>query len=214
MGKNRIWPLYGIIFIVFFLTSVRPQAFAFDADDNISRVQKAYEGVRDLKGSFSQKSVIKDLNKTETYKGDFFIKPPMKMKWIYRGKAAQDLTINNDAVLIYKKSEKQAYKSRFDRATYGQTPVALLSGFGNLRDEFTVSAKGDSVILKPKKQMGNVTSIKIILSGKDFPIRSFLITDSYSNTIEIELEDVKTNTGLKDSLFELSVPKGVNIFEQ
>jgi chaperone LolA len=189
-------------------------SLASDTDENVAKIQKAYEGVKDLRGSFFQKSVIKDLNKTETYKGDFFIKPPLKMKWVYKGKTAQDLIVNNDTVLIIKKAENQAYKSKFDKATYGQTPVALLSGFGNIKEEFNVSGKGDTLILKPKKPMGNVTSIKITLSGADFPIRSFVIIDSYANEIDIELKDVKLNTGVKDSLFDLTLPKDVHVFEQ
>ena len=183
-------------------------------DDNIAKVQKAYEGVKDLRGSFLQKSVIRDLDRTETYQGDFFIKPPLKMKWLYKGKTAQDLIINNDTVLIINKGENQAYKSRFDRATYGQTPVALLSGFGNIREEFTVSGKDDTLMLLPKKPMGNITSIRITLSDAAFPIRSFLITDSYSNEIQVELKNVRINTGLKDSLFDLTLPKGMHVFEQ
>ncbi len=187
---------------------------AADVNAEIGRIQKAYESIRDLKGSFTQKSVIKDLDKTETYRGQFFIKPPLKMKWVYAGKEGQSLTIRGDTVLIYKKAEGQAYKSRFDRKTYGQTPVALLGGFGNIRQEFSVSAEGNALILKPKQPMGAVTSIRVSLSEEGFPIRGFEIRDSHSNVVEIELGDVKTNTGLKDSVFDLTVPKGVNVYEQ
>ncbi len=62
--------------------------------------------------------------------------------------------------------------------------------------------------------MGNVTSIRINTSEDGFPIRSFVINDSHSNVVEITISDVKINTGLKDSLFELSLPKGVSVFEQ
>lgn len=204
---------FPVLLLVFFgmLPTISP---AYDADEQIARIQKAYESIKDLKGTFVQKSVIKDLGKTETYRGRFFIKPPLKMKWEYKGKTAQDLTINNDTVLIYKKGDKQAYKSRFDRQTYGQTPVALLGGFGNIRDEFIVSVKDDLLILKPKKNMGNVTSIRIRTSEEGFPIRYFMINDSYSNVVEIVISDVKVNTGIKDSLFDLSLPKEVNVFEQ
>src|ERR1700690_101429 len=170
--------------------------YGSEADERISRIQKAYEGIKDIKGDFSQKSIMKDLNRTETFKGDFYIKPPMKMKWIYTGTAAQDLIINNDTVLIYKKAENQAYRSRFDKATYRQTPVALLGGFGNIKDEFIATLKGDSLVLRPKKPMGNITSIKVRISDEGFPIRSFTITDSYSNVTEIDLRNVIINTGL------------------
>jgi chaperone LolA len=199
---------------VFFHAFAPAISWASDADEQIAKIQRAYETIKDVKGSFVQKSTIRDLDKTETYKGKFYIKPPLKMKWEYKGKTAQDLTINNDTVLIYKKGDNQAYKSKFDRQTYGQTPVALLGGFGNIREEFTVSVKGDSIILKPKRPMGNVTSIRIRTSEEGFPIRSFTINDSYSNVVEIVLSDVKINTGLKDLLFDLSLPKEVNVFEQ
>lgn len=207
---------YHLVIIFFMLAHLLfpAAASASDTEQQIAKIQKAYENIKDLKGSFVQKSTIRDLDKTETYKGNFFIKPPLKMKWEYKGKTAQDITINNDTVLIYKKGERQAYKSKFDRQTYGQTPVALLGGFGNIKEEFSASAKDDSIILKPKKPMGSVTSIRIRMSEDAFPIRSFIINDSYSNVIEIMISDVKINTGLRDSLFDLSLPKEVNVFEQ
>ncbi len=215
MRKNHSVRFILIAALLLFFHSIAPEVSrASDADEQIARIQKAYETIKDVRGNFIQKSTIRDLDKTETYKGQFFIKPPLKMKWEYKGKTAQDLTINNDTVLIYKKGDNQAYKSKFDRQTYGQTPVALLGGFGNIKDEFTASAKGGSIVLKPKRPMGNVTSIVIKTSEEGFPIRSFTINDSYSNVIEIVLSGVKINTGIKDSLFDLSLPKGVNVFEQ
>jgi len=185
-----------------------------DLDEKISRLQKAYAGITDMRGHFIQKSTIKDLKRTDTYKGEFFIKPPLKMKWIYRGNAAQDIIVNNDAILIYKKGENQAYRARFDKETYGQTPVALLGGLGKISEEFIITAKGDELLLKPRKNMGTITSIRMALSEEGFPIRSFTIYDSRSNVIEIELKEIRMNTGMKDSLFDLSVPKGVSVFDQ
>jgi outer membrane lipoprotein-sorting protein len=85
---------------------------------------------------------------------------------------------------------------------------------GNIRDEFAVTGKGDTLVLKPKKPMAGIASITLFLSDGDFPIRSFTIRDGRSNIVEIELKDVRINTGLKDSLFDLSLPKGVNVYEQ
>ena len=202
------------VFLLFTADMVLPaDSSSSGPDDNVEKIQKAYEKIKDMHGSFTQKNTIKDLNKTDTYKGEFFIKQPLRMKWIYTGKAAQDIFISNETVLIYNKGDKQAYKGKFDRATFGQTPIALLSGFGNIRQEFSISGKGNSLLLKPKSPLGNITSISIKLSDDKFPIQSFLIQDGSSNVIEITLKEVSTNTGLKDTLFEFSVPKGVNVYE-
>jgi len=182
-------------------------------DENIEKIQNAYEKIKDMKGSFTQKNTIKDLKRTDTYKGEFFIRQPLRMKWVYTGKAAQDIYIGNNIVMIYKKGDKQAYKGKFDKETYGQTPVALLSGFGNIRQEFNITGRGNTLLLTPRKSLGNVTSISIALSDDEFPIKSFTIQDGASNVIEIGLKNVRINTGLKDSVFEFSLPKGVNVYE-
>lgn len=188
-------------------------AISSELDGNIDKIQKAYEKIKDMKGSFTQKNIIKNLNKTDSYKGEFFIRQPLRMKWIYTGKASQDIFINNDTALIYNRDGKQAYKGKFDKTAYGQTPIALLGGFGNIRQEFIITGKGNTLLLKPKSPLVNITSISMTLSEDDFPIQSFVIQDDRSNVIEIVLKDVKTNTGLKDSIFEFSVPKGVSVYE-
>ena len=196
------------------LAFVISPAHGDEIDDAVSRVQKAYEGLRDMKGTFVQKNTIKDLNKADTYTGEFFIKRPLKMKWAYKGKASQDLLINNDTVLIYKKGDKQAYRSPFNKDSYGQTPVVLLTGMGDLRNEFTVTGKDNVLHLKPKKTMAGIVSITVFIAETGFPIKAFTIQDGRSNTVEIQLNNVTINPGLKDTLFDLNLPKGVNVYEQ
>jgi outer membrane lipoprotein carrier protein len=182
--------------------------------EDIEMIQKAYEHIEDISGGFVQKSYIKDLGKTETFNGQFFIKRPMKMKWSYEGDNPQDVVINDDEIIIYQKKEKQAFRGKFDRDTYGQAPIALLNGFGKIREEFSASEKNGKLLLKPKKPMGGVISVEIELSGGKFPIKSFVVNDSYSNKIEMTLKDVRINAGLEDKLFKLALPKGVSVFKQ
>ena len=190
-------------------------ALAGEVDDKIAGIQKAYANIKDMSGGFAQKSFIKDLKRTETFKGQFFIKRPMKMKWSYKGENAQDVLINNDLITIYQKTEKQAFKGKFDRDTYGQAPIALLSGFGKIQEEFAVSDQKGRLVLKPKKPMGEIISIEIETAVEgEFPIKSFTINDSFSNRIEMTLKDVRINSGLEDTFFELTLPKGVTVFEQ
>ncbi len=196
-------------------------AFASQSDDEVLRIQKAYEGIKDIRGSFIQKSYIKDLKRTDTYNGQFFIKS-QKVKWEYKGEKPQIVYILGDEIIIYQPKEKQAFKARFDRATYGQAPIALLSGFGNITNEFDVTIKKENraqkteqrLLLKPKKPMGNIASVEIATSSEEFPIESLTIIDTLSNRIDIYLKGVKINTGLKDKLFEFTPPEGTVILQQ
>ncbi len=180
-------------------------------DEELQRIQKAYKNIKDIRGNFIQKSYIKDLKRTDTYRGQLFIKIPKKLKWEYKGEAPQEVFINDDEIIIYQKKEKQAFRGNFDWKTYGQAPIALLSGFGKIQEEFSVSKKNGFLLLKPKSPMGGILSIEIELSESEFPISSFIIKDSHSNRIEIILKDIKMNTDLKEKLFEPSLPEDVKI---
>ncbi len=204
-----------LAFLAVMLSALEPLPVrGAEVDDLVSRIQKAYEGITDMKGNFVQKNVIKDLNKVDTYTGEFFVKRPLKMKWVYKGKTAQDLLINHDTVLIYNKGDSQAYRSSFTKEAYGQTPVVLLTGMGNLRDEFLITGKNNILQLKPKKAMAGIISITVFVSETGFPISGFTIQDGRSNTVEIRLNNITINSGIKDSLFDLNLPKGVNVYEQ
>jgi outer membrane lipoprotein-sorting protein len=207
---KRLLFFFATISLVIFTVSAISAEFI---DEEIQRIQKAYEGISDIKGSFIQKSSIKDLKRTDTYKGQFFIKRPMKMKWEYKGENAQEVFISNDQITIYQKKGKQAFRGTFDRNTYGQAPIALLNGFGRIQEEFFISKKNERLILTPKRSMGGIVSIEIEPSYGEFPISSFIINDSRTNRIEILLKDVKVNSGLKESLFKPSLPKDVKIYD-
>lgn len=187
--------------------------FAFSMDNEITKIQKFYENTKDIRGSFIQKSYIKDLKRTDTYKGQFFIKSS-KMKLEYKGEKPQFVYINGDEIIIYQKNQKQVFKGRFDRATYGQTPIALLNGFADIKNDFDIATKNNKLLLKPKKPMGNISTIEISTSDSEFPIESMTITDRLSNRIDIHLKDVKVNTGFKDSVFEFKPPEGVTVLQQ
>ena len=204
----------GSIFFIICLLFSPTLSHAVSVEEVLQKIQKSYENIQDMSGSFVQKSYIKDLDRTDTFKGQFFIKMPKKMRVSYSGENPSEVVINNGEITIYQKKEKQAIMGRFDSSTYGQTPVVLLSGFGKIQKEFSVTNKKGKLFLKPKKPMGIVVSIEMQTSDAAFPIQSFVIHDTYSNRIEITLKDVKINTGLKDSSFTLSFPKGVTVLDR
>jgi outer membrane lipoprotein-sorting protein len=204
---------FSALFFVVLVSAGFPKS-AFSADFTIETIQKAYEDIRDIRGSFLQKSTIKDLQRTDTFKGTFMIKVPSKMRWQYRGEGKQtEVIVSGGEMTIYQKNEKQAFKGRFDKESYGQAPIALLGGFGSIEQEFDVVKKEGRLLLKPKRGMGSVSFVEIAPSGGEFPIGSMIITDRRSNRIEITFMEVVVNSGLKDSAFVFSAPEGVSVYE-
>jgi len=215
-SNDKHFLFLAVISLLSFLFCIFPLAgtsYALSAGEEVARIQKAYENIKDLSGSFSQQSFLKDLKRTDTYNGQLFIKKPQKMKVIYKGENSAEIFINNDSVVIYQKKEKQAFKSAFDSNTYGQTPIVLLSGLGKIQEEFSVTEKNGRLFLKPKKPMGTILSLEVETSDGVFPIKSLTIYDSASNKITIALKEVKINTGIEDVFFTPSLPKGTAIVE-
>lgn len=202
--------LFVFILFIFLSFYTTPSA----ATLTLSEIKRIYSEIKDMKGSFIQKNYIKDMKKTEVYKGNFVIKMPSKMKWHYKGENDDtEVIIKGTDMIIYQEKLKQALRQRFDPDLYGQTPVALLSGLGNIDNDFNVEERQGNLILIPKRSMRGIISIELTPSGDEFPINSLIITDKRSNKIEIRLRDVKINIGAPDSLFEFSPPKGVRLQE-
>lgn len=180
----------------------------------LSEIKRIYSEIKDMRGNFIQKNYMKDMKKTEVYRGDFVVKMPSKMRWHYTGGNDEtEVIIKGTDMIIYQERLKQALRQRFDPELYGQTPVALLSGLGNIDNDFAVEERQGNLILKPKRSMRGITSIELKPSAGEFPIDSLIITDKRSNRIEIRLRDVNINTGAPDSLFEFNPPKGVKLQE-
>lgn len=191
-------------------------ASALGGDSAEEKIQRAYENIKDIKGEFVQKSHIRDLKRTDTFTGTFVIKMPSQMRWQYNDEKKRHFTevlIAHDELLIYQKEEKQVFKGKFDSDSYGQAPIALLTGFAHINREFTVTEKNGKLLLKPRKGMGSVVSIEITPSDGEFPIDSLTIIDRRSNSIRITLKDVRINSGVKESLFSFSLPQGVSVYE-
>ncbi len=211
IGKGLLISFFVVFCIGFFSDATGDEGTG--ALGLVKRIEEAYKDILDIKGRFKQKSYLKDLERTEVYEGEFYIKIPSRFRWSYSGKSPQDIIISKDTIIIYQKKEKQALKGQFSVSRYGQAPIALLGGLGRISEDFDTKEEGERLLLKPKYSMANIKTIEVYTSNTSFPVRSIKITDSAMNVIEIEFKDVIINSGLPERLFEFSPPEGVRVIE-
>lgn len=213
--KNRLFKILIVAVLALCASPAFPGAgwAAASGGEIAGKIQSAYRRIRDASGKFEQKSYLKDLGKTQTYGGDFMIKLPSRMRYIYTVGSRDQVAINGNSITIYQQKENQVLKGRFDAGTYGTAPVALLGGLGDIERDFSVSQEKGKLILRPKNPMNGITFVEVVPSGGAFPIKSFLIHDKYSNTVQITLKDVKLNRGIKDSVFSFTPPAGTSVFD-
>ena len=203
---------FKIQIILFFLLST--VSYASTLDEVVGRIEKTYSEIKDVKGRFSQTSYIKDLEKTEKYEGEFFIKKPSSMRWNFSKPRDEEIIIKENDIWIYKKSEKQALKSAFSKDAYNHVPIALLNNFGDLKNNFDIKLiKDDTLELTPKRRMGFINKLLLEVNSTDFPVKTFSVFDVYGNKINITIKDVKINSGLEDSIFIFKLQPGVEVFD-
>lgn len=189
-------------------------SYASTVDELVSRIQKTYGEIKDVKGRFSQTSYIKDLDKIERYEGEFFMKKPSSMRWNFSKPRDEEIIIKENDIWIYKKSEKQALKSAFSKDAYNHVPIALLNNFGDLKNNFDIKLiKDDTLELTPKRRMGFINKLLLEINSTDFPVKTFSVFDLYGNKINITIKNVKINSGLEDSIFIFKLQPGVEVFD-
>jgi outer membrane lipoprotein carrier protein len=180
----------------------------------VKEIQKKFSAIHDIKGTFVQKSYIKDLEETQEYSGTFFIKKPSHMMWEYAAPRDEKVIINDMDTWIYKKSQNQVIKTKFTKEAYSQVPIALLASLDNVDADFDITRTGEhSLQLVPKQKIGFIKTLVIETTEADMPIKMFTIFDTYGNIIMIELHKVQINPGLDSSIFAFTVPPGAEVFD-
>jgi outer membrane lipoprotein carrier protein len=187
---------------------------ASTTNDMVDAIQKKLAKINDIKGTFSQKSYIKDLEETQHYSGTFFIKKPFYMMWQYDKPRDEKVIIRDTETWIYKRSQNQVIKTKFTKEAYSQVPIALLTSLENIKADFDITRPTESALqLVPKRRIGFIKTLVIETTSGDFPIKMFTIFDTYGNIIMIELKNVRINPGLDDSLFIFKIPSGAEVYD-
>ncbi|MBI5676790.1 MAG: outer membrane lipoprotein chaperone LolA [Nitrospirae bacterium] len=211
--KLCVYLTVGLSFIIYSLLPVAAIS-AESVDDTVNRIEKKYGEIHDMQGAFTQTSYLKDLERTEKYSGSFSIKKPSMFRWKYALPRNEEVIISGTEIWIYKASEKQALKSKFNKSAYSQLPIAMLESLEKMKADYEIKTAGESVLeLVPKGEMGFVKKIQLEIASSEFPIKTLTIFDMYGNTIILKLKDVKINPGLDDSLFVFKIPQGVEVHD-
>lgn len=211
-SKTILSSFVFLTLIVLFISAVTANAATLD--ETVEMIQKKFETIKDIKGSFSQTSYIKDLEETQEFSGTFFLIKPSHMMWEYNKPRDEKVVINDTETWIYKKSQNQVIKTTFSKESYSQVPIAILQSFENIRDDFDITMPEESALqLIPKQKLGFIKTLVLETKTDGFPIKMFTIIDTYGNIIMIELKQIKTNSGLDASIFIFKVPQGAEVFD-
>jgi outer membrane lipoprotein carrier protein len=182
---------------------------AADAQALVRKVQAFYEKTRDLSAHFRQTYTYAGFGRRQVSAGTLQVKKPGMMRWEYQKPAPKTVVVKGSRLVQYEPEENQAYVDEHFDSSGMSAALTFLLGKGDLTKEFDVaSGENGALLLRPKVEDPRVDQIVLVADAQG-QIVSTRVMDGAGNVNEIQLEDVRRNTGIPDAAFELKLPEGV-----
>lgn len=177
------------------------------------KVEGFLQGLQSLQAQFKQTLTDRNGLNVEEASGTLAIRRPDRFRWDYREPNEQVIVADGSRIWLYDADLEQVTVRKLD-ATLSATPAMLLSGQGNLQDNFTVNQTSQEagvfwVRMQPKR---DDTDFKWVRLGFDGNTLKFMeLADKLGQTTHLEFSQLERNPALDPSRFSFSVPPGADV---
>jgi len=196
-----------------------------EVQEVVKKVQARYEKTRDLQADFKQSTKIEGFATPISSSGRVYIKKPGRLRWDYLDPNVEEIYVKKDEVMMYIPEHQQVLVGKLTQMAASQAPLQLLQGVAKLDEEFEVEPTPDGtrgaggvplVTLLPKQtaeseRVGTLNRIVLELQPKTYFIKTVSIHEISGNVSTFEFTNLKPNQGLKNDLFQFTVPVGVEV---
>ncbi|HBO84377.1 MAG: outer membrane lipoprotein carrier protein LolA [Deltaproteobacteria bacterium GWC2_42_11] len=214
MIKRNIF-YYSSAFLLLLSLLLIPAESAETLDNILSNIQKVYDGISDMKANFVQKTTSSSLGGAQNSEGVVYFKKPGMMRWEYASPGKDIIVNNGDTIWVYQPDLGQVMVSSFSSES---SPLAkhFLSGMRNIKNDFDVRLEGETpadytLILIPRIPQPSIKKIHIIVDKKTFFVNGTSTFDPFGSVASVRFSNIKINTSLQKSLFNLEIPQGVRV---
>ncbi len=189
--------------------------------DTLNEIQKRYEGTNDFEATFVQEYIGKVMKRPQRGEGKVYFKKKGMMRWDYR-RPDQKLISNGHTLWFYQAEDKQAFVSEVSKVIREKTPLAFLSGQGELAKDFELLSVKDApsgnennvvIELTPKETDSGLSKLTLTVDKKNFLVVQADVFDPLGNVTRTRFSDMKTNVGLQNSFFNFTIPPGTEILK-
>jgi outer membrane lipoprotein carrier protein len=203
------------------LTSVAAQQSAPPpAPADLARaIQQKYDAVRDFSASFEHRYRGGVLRKEATERGTVQIKKPSRMRWIYESPEHKEFVADGLRIYSYIPEDRQVMVAPVPDANDASTPVMFLSGHGSLTRDFEASYPPEpdplpgtySLKLVPHDRQAEYDWLVLVVDRATYRLRKLITADAQGGQSTFTFSDVRENTGIPDSTFRFTIPRGVDV---
>jgi outer membrane lipoprotein carrier protein len=186
---------------------------ASDASAGQQKVESFLQGLQSLQAQFKQTLTDRNGLTVEEATGTLAIRRPDRFRWDYREPNEQVIVADGARIWLYDADLEQVTVRKLDD-TLSATPAMLLSGQGNLQDNFSVTQSTQEggifwVRMQPKR---DDTDFKWVRLGfQDNLLRFMQLADKLGQTTNLEFSQLERNPALDPSRFTFTVPPGADV---
>jgi outer membrane lipoprotein-sorting protein len=191
------------------------------AQEVAQRVEDRLRSYQSLQANFEQLYFSATVSTPLHEKGKLYFKKPDLMKWEYKDPEEKVFLIKDDFFWDYNKDEKTLIKYDLSRGEQNTEVISLLSGQGELMDDYfvelnpfpTETANAIQIKLTPKDEELEDTFLLLEIDKKTWHIQKLISFDWAGNKTEFRFSGIRTNVDLPNRIFELRIPPDVEIIE-
>ncbi|MBF0209988.1 MAG: outer membrane lipoprotein carrier protein LolA [Desulfamplus sp.] len=210
-----------VFFLLFFVVSYFDTTSIFAADNAeaekeraLAAIEQRYSG-KEFSATYEQTSILKALDVTEVASGRVFFSHPGKMRWEYSSPEVHQIISDGVNLWIYKPDEKQVSKGSAANFFKEGAGGAFLSDISTMRKNYNITINGadDSMVemtMIPIKKNPDISSITVTVAKPDYNIKKIVTFNSYGDATELLFSNINF-IDLDESMFEFSIPNGVDI---
>lgn len=196
------------------------QAPVTSLDDLITGVDRSFLRMKDFTADFVQ--IFQDpLNRTQQESGHLYLKRPRMMRWEYKNPEEKLFISDGKDVYFYVPADRQVSKEAVRESFDERIPLMFLLGRSNLRNEFSrfelLNTKpfleGTKVIRMYPRRKTDFTEVVIEVDPANYLVRRLLLARSDGSRSEFIFSNIRTDTGLRERLFDFKVPPGVEVVD-
>jgi outer membrane lipoprotein carrier protein len=211
--------MYYFLTLFLALAAPPPQARP-DLPTIINRVERSFAQMKDFSADFVH--VFEDsLNRRQEESGHLYLMRSQKMRWEYKHPEEYYYISDGKMVYMHVPADKQVHKGSVRETIDDRMPLMFLLGRSNLGDEFKSfetpnikpSVPGMVLIRMYPKKKSDLTELIMEVDPANYQVRRLLLAHSDGLRSEFTFANIRTNTGLKSSLFDFKIPPGVNVVE-
>ena len=182
----------------------------------MDRLQSTYREVKDITANFTQKSSVQGFEE-RIFEGRLYLKRPEMVRWDYLKPEKQNIFIKGKKVILYLPEQRQAIVQTLRDHPDAEPAMGLLSNIEKWNDLFNIKEENAAadifrIELHPKT-MPLIEKVLVDIDKETFYINRLTLFERSGNRVSFNFSNIRSNSGLKESLFDFKIPKGVEVLE-